>query len=107
MENQFLIEGLKMALSRGETLNQAMKTFLDAGYSKIEVEKAAKYAQGEAPQFPTPQTPQQQIASNYNQKEPNKLGWALVIILLVIILSGIVVAFFFRQEAINLFNNLF
>ena len=43
---QILIEGLKQALARGQSLQQAMESFYYAGYPKEEIEKAAKVIQG-------------------------------------------------------------
>ncbi|MBU1252472.1 MAG: hypothetical protein KJ905_02200 [Nanoarchaeota archaeon] len=41
MPSQDLIEGLKYAMSRGDTLDKAMMTFYNSGYPKAEVEEAA------------------------------------------------------------------
>ncbi len=42
MINQEILEGLKFALSKGQTLYQAMLSFYNAGYKKEEIEEAAK-----------------------------------------------------------------
>ncbi len=42
MVNKDLVEGLRNALSRGYTLEQAMMSFYNAGYKKEEVEEAAR-----------------------------------------------------------------
>ena len=75
---QILIEGLKQALARGQSLQQAMESFYYAGYPKEEIEKAARaihgvpinsiVEQGKSP--PTPPVPKKNLApiqrvSNY------------------------------------------
>ena len=42
MANQEIVEGLRLALSRGSTLQQAMISFHNAGYKKDEIEEAAR-----------------------------------------------------------------
>ena len=43
--NQDILEGLRVALLRGESLNQAMKSFQNAGYDIKEVQEAARELQ--------------------------------------------------------------
>ena len=43
MPKEEIIGGLKNALERGETLERAKSTFINAGYNKDEVEEAAKF----------------------------------------------------------------
>ncbi len=43
--NEEILGGLRLALSRGESLRQAMMSFYNAGYKKEEIEEAAKVAQ--------------------------------------------------------------
>jgi ATP-dependent Zn protease len=47
MVKEELVEGIRLALSKGETLDKAMMTFFNAGYPKEEIEEAAKYAQSD------------------------------------------------------------
>ena len=42
MVNRDIVEGLRNALSRGHTLEQAMMSFYNAGYEKQEIEEAAR-----------------------------------------------------------------
>jgi hypothetical protein len=42
MVNQEIVEGLRLALSRGYTLERAMMSFYNAGYKKEEIEEAAR-----------------------------------------------------------------
>ena len=43
MVNKDILEGLRTALQRGYTLEQAMMSFFNAGYKKEEIEDAARY----------------------------------------------------------------
>jgi len=57
-----LVEGLKFALSKGEPLEKAMRSFFNAGYKKEEIEEAARnlYTQQEAyPQLAPIENPAQ------------------------------------------------
>ena len=47
MVNEGILRGLKLALSKGESLKQAMMTFYNAGYKKEEIEEAAGTLQKE------------------------------------------------------------
>ncbi|MBU0894901.1 MAG: hypothetical protein KKF48_00095 [Nanoarchaeota archaeon] len=42
MVNQEIVEGLKLALHRGETLKQAMMSFFNSGYDRNEIQEAAR-----------------------------------------------------------------
>ena len=42
MVNQEIVEGLRLALSRGYTLERAMMSFYNAGYKKEDIEEAAR-----------------------------------------------------------------
>lgn len=46
MANLEIKEGIKSALARGETLKQAVNSFLNAGYDPLEVERASKELEG-------------------------------------------------------------
>lgn len=45
MVNEEILGGLKLALSKGESLKKAMMTFFNAGYKREEIEEAAKALQ--------------------------------------------------------------
>lgn len=47
MINEGILGGLKLALSKGESLKQAMMSFYNAGYKKEEIEGAARALQGQ------------------------------------------------------------
>ncbi len=45
--NEEILGGLKLALSKGESLKQAMMSFYNAGYKREEIEEAARESQKE------------------------------------------------------------
>ncbi len=121
MPKEELVEGIKQALSRGESLEKAMTTFYNSGYKKEDIEEAAAAAQ--APVFQQgfqqpvmgsqakPLVPQQpkiiQRVSAYGSKPPSKTGMAITIILIVVLLFliGILAAIIlFKDEISNLFS---
>ena len=50
MVKEEIVEGLKEAIARGESLNKAMMSFYNAGYPAQDIEEAAMYL--EAPRLP-------------------------------------------------------
>ena len=69
MVREEIVEGLRFAMSKGESLMKAMMSFYNAGYSKAEVEEAAKMLgkpslqNVQSPvQTQAPQTPPTQLA---------------------------------------------
>lgn len=57
MADKELVEGLRTALSRGESLEQAMYTFFNAGYEKAKIEEAARALVYQREPEPMPQRP--------------------------------------------------
>ena len=47
MVKEDIVGGLKLALSKGESLQQAMMTFYNSGYKKQDIEEAAKAVQSQ------------------------------------------------------------
>ena len=116
MVKEEIIEGLKYAVAKGETLPKAMMSFYNAGYSKQDVEDAARALQ--APQLQQTQPLQQpsqkgkvptaQRVSAYGKK-PKGMGKAMIMILIfcLILLLGILVAvFLFRDELADLLGKI-
>ena len=124
MPKEEIIEGLKYAVARGETLPKAMMSFYNAGYSKQDIEEAARALQ--APQLPQTQQPGQpfqqplqqpsqipkaptpQRVSAYGEK-PKGMGKGLIMVLVfcLILLLGILVAvFLFRDELADLLGGI-
>ena len=58
MAKEEIVEGLKYAIARGDSLEKAMMSFYNSGYAKQDVEDAAKIL--DTPQFQKNQTMQQQ-----------------------------------------------
>lgn len=112
MENEHLIEGLKSAIIRGETLQQAMSSLYNAGYEKEEIENAARALQRQSqslvsnPRGNTPPIPFQPAPSNippqkisgYGQKPKSNLKRVIMIILLAILISILGLIFLFWSE---------
>jgi hypothetical protein len=118
MPKEEIIEGLKYALAKGEPLPEAMMSFYNAGYSKEDIEEAARVLQ--APQLPQTQPSQVQPSqlppvprttqrvSLYEEK-PKGMGKGLIMMLifLLILLLGILVAvFLFREELSELLGKI-
>ena len=123
MVKEEIVEGLRLAVSKGESMERAMTTFYNAGYVKNEIEEAAAVAvsqpmgfsrvpqkmpfMGSAPQ----QTGVVQRVSSYDSggSPPSKAGMTLTIILVVILLFliGILAAVvLFREEITSFFTGL-
>jgi hypothetical protein len=116
MVKEEIIEGLKYAVAKGETLPEAMMSFYNAGYSKQDIEEAARALQ--APQLLQTQpiqqpsqrvkVPKAQRVSAYEEK-PKTMGKALIMVLVffLILLLGILVAvFLFRDELADLLGSI-
>lgn len=135
MVNTEILEGLKQAMARGESLPRAMQSFTNAGYSQEEVDEASHYLQAgtipiqqsvlslaptlqKFPPLPTqpvsqPPTPQviQQVnvlpIQNSEQKKDIGTGWIiLLIVLLVILLGALFGTIFFKDSLASFFNGL-
>ena len=50
MAKEEIVEGLRMAVSKGEPLKQAMMSFYNSGYNKKDIEEAARVMQQPKPQ---------------------------------------------------------
>ena len=133
MVKEEIIEGLKYAVAKGESLPKAMMSFYNAGYLKKDVEEAARALQ--APQLPQTQQviqpgqqplqqqAQQQIqpgqplqapvrvvqrVSEYKER-PKTAGRALILMLVFFLISllGVLIAvFLFRDELAELLGNI-
>jgi len=57
MVKEELISGMKNALARGYSIEQAKQSFINAGYSRDEVDAAASSLYGVIPRFPQPTAP--------------------------------------------------
>ena len=124
MVKEEIVEGLKYAVAKGESLPKAMMSFYNAGYLKKDVEEAARALQ--APQLPqtqqVTQPGQQQVqpgqlqapvkvvqkVSAYKER-PKTAGRALILMLvlfLVLLLGVLVAVFLFKNELSELLGNI-
>jgi hypothetical protein len=123
-----LVEGLKMALAKGHSIEAAKASFKNAGYSSEEVDAAARAVQipdfqprkpaptlkedipkPSEPKVPTPKEKMNHEVSGYGEKPKmkSKLGWIILIVGALIILGGVITAFIFKTELSSFFSRLF
>jgi hypothetical protein len=129
MVKEEILEGLKYALAKGESLPQAMMSFYNAGYLKKDIEEAARVLQ--APQLQPTQQPTQPVqqplqqqaqpgqlpqapvkvvqrVSEYRER-PKTAGKAVILMLvffLVLLLGVLVAVFLFKDELSELLGNI-
>jgi len=128
MVKEEILEGLKYAIAKEESLPEAMMSFYNAGYLKEDVEEAARVLQ--APQLPQTQqftqpgqqplqqaqpgqplqTPVRVVQRVSEYRERPKAGGKTLILMLVfflIALLGVLVAvFLFRDELAELLGGI-
>jgi len=130
MPNEFIVEGIKNAVKKGESLQQAMISFHNAGYDKKEIEEAARIVQTmqvrsqissrtlppQAPQRqPITQNPsakpviqKNQVAStnpqkvsSYGEKKSEPKKTLIILLTILIILSlGALISIFLFKESL-------
>ena len=107
MKTEFIFEGLKSAISRGSTLEQAVISFKNAGYPESEINiavaelhKKSFYPKKPSPKIPTPISKQpqktsstsnsKQQISSYGIKKPKKpkLLKILILVFALLIIVG-------------------
>ncbi|MBU4069684.1 MAG: hypothetical protein KJ646_01770 [Nanoarchaeota archaeon] len=128
-----ILGGLKLALSKGESLKQAMMSFYNAGYKKQDIEDAArtlhmqehpsllqkpievfkqKFFTKKPGQIPglivNPQTMQKtQNISDYQQqsvKPKGKIILFLLIFILLVLIGALTSLFIFKSEVVSFIN---
>ena len=72
MVNTDILEGLRTATSRGQTLKDAMLSFFNAGYTKQEIEEAARALQLEQVQGKQQSIFQQKTSQIQQQVQPQQ-----------------------------------
>lgn len=130
MVKEELVYGLKIAMQEGETLENAMNTFYNAGYLKDDIEEAAMAVEApafspetlkqlynekqvpKAKQLPTDLQNPPRVIQNVSiyEKKPSRTGTAVTIVLvaLLLILLGILAAvILFKDQLSGLLGNLF
>ncbi len=114
-----IITGLKNAVERGYSLEQAKQTLINSGYNTQEVEEASNYLTGGFTNIQQQVTSQQTIQQNVQMprvyrsvnEQPNhgKYNFLLTFLFLILfmLVSFLVVSVIFKQELISLFQDLF
>lgn len=126
-----LVDGLKNAMERGETLQKAMTTFYNAGYTREEVESSARLVnqsninpanilnQGTAPAA-SAQAPSakpilmargRQSISSYGVPVKKKMNLPrgpvlILVVLLLVLLGSLLGIFLFREQLVDFFNRI-
>lgn len=120
-----IIGGLRNAIGRGEPLEKAVRSFINAGYRESEVREAAKHINEEGaislsshspiipdskfPKFPDHSNSSLSLTDKSIKKGTKKQF--LTILILAIVLIALVVAFvasiFFKDSIISFLNGLF
>lgn len=123
MPKEELVEGIRQAISRGDSLEKAMMSFFNSGYAKHDIEEAAAAAQypgissgisptGSAPAVPGQVTPGVvQRVSAYGEPKANASSSKIITILLIvtlIVLLGILASLMlFKDQIVSFFSGLF
>jgi hypothetical protein len=118
-----IVGGLKNALDKGENLEQAVRTFVNAGYPEREVREAARYATSgilsslekvKSPEIkknkPTiKKLENQRIIKKQKTKHESKIGVKIILLgATFLILTGILISsIFFREQILSFFNERF
>lgn len=71
--NTDIAGGLKNALDHGSTLEQAVQSFINAGYSTQEVQEASEELKGVSSILSSPSAVFQQVQNNQNEKAQDKI----------------------------------
>jgi len=101
MVNQDILGALKSAISRGQTIQQAMQTLYNAGYPLQEIQEAAGALQPQPIQQESVE--QEQIKNIQQQKKPmNKILILILIIFLIILLGSLIAVFIFKEQIIEI-----
>jgi hypothetical protein len=107
---QDIVIGIRNALERGYSIQQAKATLVNAGYNHSEVEEVASYLTGGL--NTTPQNPQnlqslpKQYTTQNTKKSNNVLTWILFSLIVVTAIALILMSFLFRDKIINFLNSL-
>lgn len=130
-----IVEGIKQAVKRGDSLKQAMMSFFNAGYDREEIQDAARVVQNTITETPilkkailkgsvaknTKKKIKQNVSSYGAPKAvmetskkasavANPLGKIMIFVLIFIfVILGVFIlsVIFFKEEAISIFSNIF
>jgi hypothetical protein len=120
MPKEEIISGLQNAIARGQSLEQAAQSFINAGYNPIEVKAAASIVSSGVSDFTqsdySPSSQQQQPQSTQNQQSPSvpspitspkkQTGKGKIIalaIILILLLLALTITIFFKDQFLSLF----
>jgi len=129
MVRQDIVAGIKNAIERGYSMEQAKQTMLNSGYKTGDINEAASYLTGglgtqivqnvetkqqyENPSQQMQQSQEQQVQqlpTQNHDEEPKKKSSGMIILLVILLLSlvGILaISIFFREDLISFFSGLF
>ena len=116
MEKEEIIAGIKQAIERGYSLEQAKRSFINAGYSFVDAEDSAGALTGiagkissqeEIPleqkqeifQQPTPKFPKQLVSQQNNSKL--KIFIVILAMLLLLLIAGLFATIFYKEKIIG------
>ena len=117
MPREEIQSGLKNAVERGESLESAAQSFINAGYNPSEVRQAAQYISSGASDIisqsssnfsesqESNQAPRNQNSqNNYYQKK--KFPWLAITLtsILVLLVIGLIITLLFKEEILSLFS---
>jgi hypothetical protein len=129
MVNAEILESLKSALARGQSLRDSMQSLYNSGYGKPEIEEAAKFhllQQKQASQMSTPygdgssplmnqtaQSSNPKKVSAYGsqgmqpiQRKAGNLAIILLTFLLIALVGGLVLMILFKEDIVGFFEDL-
>ncbi|MFH1801228.1 MAG: hypothetical protein ABH804_00095 [archaeon] len=123
MVREDILGGLRTAVSKGETLRQAMITFFNAGYKKEDIESSAKKFHEQMYRVSQKQEPQQvvsrfmqsvkvqpvQAVSGYAQPVQKQSNYIIIVLIsiLLVLLGSLAVTIIYKTQIISFLNSLF
>ena len=120
-----IIAGLKNAVERGYSLEQAKQSLRNSGYSEGDITEASNYLSGgfvnvqhmpqqnhlaqnfQTNQHPNSQRQNQQMLQPKKQKGKISAFLVILILVLFVLVSFLVLSLIFKDELTQLFQNLF
>ena len=109
--NEEILAGLKIALAKGESIDDAMQSFINAGYNPSEVHEAGGFAEKGFSPLPTV-AKENNISKESLQQPPKKdvssrTKWIIIILTaLVLILIAFSIIFLWPQ-ILNFIDSIF
>ena len=110
MVREDIIGGLKNAFARGEKLENAIRSFINAGYSEKDVREAAKQFQegaisltSDLPQTKSTIQPVSFTTENPKRRRSKKI--IIMVILLIFLVLILITTILFKEQIINYFSN--